>query len=194
MHQHSFAELVAKYEDPGRAEWQKPEAVVAKLGELTNKTVADIGAGSGYFSFRLADAGANVVAKDVDERFIHYLDSVNQGRPDSMKISVEKIPYDDPLLDSGSADIILLVNTYHHLENRLAYFKKVKTGLKESGKLYIVDFKKEESSFGPPPSLRLSSVEVSRELKKAGFSKILIDENTLPDQYILIAKKPMEAN
>ena len=73
MNQRPFEELVAHFEDPSRDEWQKPDAVLAQLGDLQGKKVMDIGSGTGYFSFRMAKAGAQVICADVDERFLEYI-------------------------------------------------------------------------------------------------------------------------
>src|SRR5262250_2336948 len=62
MHEMRFEDLVARFEDPARKEWQKPDEVIAGLGPLSGKTVADIGAGTGYFSFPTAARGAKVIA------------------------------------------------------------------------------------------------------------------------------------
>ena len=72
MNQASF-DSVARFEDPARETWQRPDAVIAALGPLEGKTVADLGAGTGYFSVRLAQAGARVLAVDVDPRFLDYI-------------------------------------------------------------------------------------------------------------------------
>ncbi len=71
MHQVGFDTLVKHFENPARAEWQKPEWVIEQLGDLTGKTVADIGAGTGYFAFRIARKAKKVIAIDIDERFLN---------------------------------------------------------------------------------------------------------------------------
>lgn len=73
MHQKSFGELVKQFEDPSRDIWQKPDTVIQILGDLQGKTVMDIGSGTGYFSFRLYDASANVICADVDDQFLNYI-------------------------------------------------------------------------------------------------------------------------
>src|SRR5579864_911511 len=74
MHQEDFGKLVARFEDPVRAQWQKPEKVIASLGTLDGKTVADIGAGTGYFAFPIAKEAAKVIAIDIDQRFLDYIE------------------------------------------------------------------------------------------------------------------------
>lgn len=148
----------------------------------------DIGAGTGYFSFRLAAHGANVIAADVDERFQEYIEAEIEKRGVD-NVSTRLVPFDGPKLENEEADIALIVDTYHHLENRPAYLKKVLAGLKPGGRFVVVDFKKEESPFGPPASHRIMATTVKEELEKAGFMVDNSDDKTLLYQYILTGKK-----
>ena len=185
MHKSSFEELVKQFENKDRILWQKPLIVLDKLGDIKGKKIADIGAGTGYFSFRLADMGAKVLALDVDQKFLDYIDQHKKEHT----ISTKKIPYDNPSIEYNSLDAVFTVNTYHHLESRSLYFREVFHALKEDGKLLIVDFKKEKTPHGPPSDIRISGQTVMQELHKAGFSKIIIDLSSLPEQYIITAKK-----
>lgn len=193
MHQHSFEELTRRFEDPARDEWQKPDQVIALLGDINGKTVVDIGAGTGYFTFRLADKGARVVAADVDDEFQNFIaekkKELNYG---DNQISLKKIPYDSPELAPGSADAVIIVNTYHHIENRVPYFKEVHAGLVNDGLLMVVDFKKEQAdpeAPGPPMEMRISKEEVMEELKQSGFTEFSVDNDLLSYQYIIRAYK-----
>ena len=80
MHQAEFDKLVARFEDPARAEWQKPEKIVASLEPLDRKTVADIGTGTGYFAFPIAKKAAKVIAIDIDKRFLDYIGTRNRRK------------------------------------------------------------------------------------------------------------------
>ena len=73
MQRHSIESIVQAFDSDERDEWQKPDEVITLLGNLKGKTVMDIGSGSGYFSFRLADAGARVICADVDNRFLDVI-------------------------------------------------------------------------------------------------------------------------
>lgn len=188
MHSQKFDTLVARFENEERAKWQQPEKVIALMGNLKKATVVEIGAGTGYFSFRIAPQAKQVIAADVDERFLKYINQKIQKENLSTKIQTRKIPYDSPLLEREEADWVLLVNVYHHIENRVDYFQKTKEGLKSKGKLMIVDFKKGDLPHGPSDEMKLSADAVKQELEKAGFKKIQIDQNTLEYQYILIAE------
>lgn len=185
MNHSSFEELVDQFENKDRAFWQKPSVVLDKLGNIEGKLFADIGAGTGYFSTRLADMGAKVLALDVDQRFLDYINDHKKGSA----IITRKVPFDKPSIEYNSIDGAITVNTYHHIENRPLYFREVFHALKENGILLIVDFKKEETLHGPPSNMRVSGQEVMKELAKAGFSKIIIDFTSLSEQYIISARK-----
>ena len=184
-----FDQLVARFEAPGREQWQKPQAIIKSLGDLKGKTVVEIGSGTGYFSFRLAETGAHVIAADVDERFQDYV----KLRKAALKLNddvlvTRLIPYDSPLLGKEEADIVLLVDVYHHIENRENYFRQVRTGIKPEGKLVIVDFKPVDTPDGPPLSMRIPPGQMQAELKAAGFTSFKLDNTMLSQQYILIAR------
>lgn len=183
MNKTSFEELVARFEDSTRVEWQKPDEVVALLGKIDGKTIMDIGAGTGYFAFRLAEKGANVIAADVDERFIDFI-----NKKENDKVTTRKVPFDSPNLAKAEVDIVIIVNTYHHIENRTDYFKQVLDGLKENGQLMIVDFKKEKTTHGPPVDHKFTESEVMEELKIAGFTEFEVNSELLPEQYVIMAK------
>jgi 2-polyprenyl-3-methyl-5-hydroxy-6-metoxy-1,4-benzoquinol methylase len=186
MHKSSFEELVKKFEDPEREEWQKPDLVMQKLGDIAGKKIANIGAGTGYFSRRLAQKGASIIALDVDDQFLNYINTHSQ---DSLDITTRKVPFNSPQLDSAEVNTVIIVNTYHHIENRYEYFRDVWRGIKPGGQLMVVGFKKEKTPNGPPVELRIDGFKVMRELQKAGFIKVVIDIKTLDYQYIVIAKK-----
>jgi 2-polyprenyl-3-methyl-5-hydroxy-6-metoxy-1,4-benzoquinol methylase len=183
----SVDELIKKFESPERDAYQKPEKVLEYLGNIEGLTIMDIGAGSGYFSIKLAKEGAKVIAADVDDSFQEFIR--NRIKENNLKnIETRKIPYDSPSLKDEEADIVLIVNTYHHIENRSKYFQKVKKGLNSNGKLIIIDFFKVEIPVGPPVNHKLSIDEVIKELQKAGYTTFNVNVDLLPYQYIIEAK------
>ena len=188
MHGSDFHELVARFEDPARAQWQKRDEVIASLGPLDGKTVADIGAGTGYFAFPLAKKAAKVIAIDMDQRFLDYIEGRKQAEKTGGNIETRLTAPDWPSLKPGEADIVLIVDTFHHIENRIEYLKKLKGVLGKAGLLVIIDFKKEKSPPGPPIELRLAPEQVESELKAAGFAVVSTDRDLLPYQYIIKAK------
>jgi 2-polyprenyl-3-methyl-5-hydroxy-6-metoxy-1,4-benzoquinol methylase len=188
MHQADFHALVAHFEDPARAQWQKPGEVIASLGSLEGKTVADIGAGSGYFSFPLAKKAAKVIAIDIDQRFLDYIEQKKRTQKVGTNVETRITAPDSPGLKPGEADVVLIVDTYHHIENRIDYFKKLKKDLAKDGVLVIVDYKKEKTPPGPPVELRVAQESVEAELKSAGFTIVNTDRDLLPYQYIIKAQ------
>ena len=193
MHQHDVKDLAAAFDDPERAVWQKPDEIIALWGELKGKKIMDIGAGSGYFSLRLAQKGARVIAADVNEEFQDFLKKKKKELKLSDKqLELRKVPYDSPDLEVEEADGVIIVNTYHHIEQRPDYFSRVAKGLKEDGTLMVVDFFKkefEEDVPGPPLKMKLSKETVVKELRQAGFNQFKVDTTLLPYQYIIQAKK-----
>jgi SAM-dependent methyltransferase len=190
MHSHDFETLVDRFEHTERDRWQQPEKVVQLLGDLTGKKVMDLGSGSGYFSFRLHEAGAHVICADVDERFLGYIEErKNQlDRIGRARIETRHVPYDAPGLQPREVDLVFTVNTYHHIDDRADYFRHVKEGLRPGGQLVVIDFFKADTPMGPPRDMKVDHATVREELMAAGFAKISVDTNTLFYQYIITAE------
>jgi SAM-dependent methyltransferase len=188
---HSGRDLQKHLDAPNRDAWQKPKEVLLAIGSLENKKVMDIGAGTGYFSYKLLDAGAEVIAADTDDYFIELLTTRSRERARNSKaLEIRKVPVDSPELTEGEVDVVLLVDTYHHIHNRQAYFKKVARGLKEGGQLVIVDYKKDSFlNEGPPREMRLTPENVVDELTTVGFVDFDIRTELLPKQYLIKAFK-----
>jgi len=187
MHQSSVENLIERFESPERDAYQQPEKVLEFLGDLLGQTIMDIGAGSGYFSVKLAEKGAKVIAADVDDEFQEFLQRrIEKSNLDN--IETRKIPYDSPNLKEEEVDMVLIVNAYHHIENRPEYFTKVKKGTKPEGQLVIIDFFKSEIPVGPPLDHKLPIDVVVNELKKAGYNSFEVNVDLLPYQYIIKAK------
>ncbi len=186
MHRASTEELIQRFESPERDAYQHPEQVLAYLGDLQGKTVMDIGAGSGYFSVKLAARGADVIAADVSDEFQAHLKKRVEDKGLS-NIRLRKLPYDSPLLGKEEVDMVLIVNTYHHIEQRTDYFAQVRQGIRPTGELVVIDFFKSEVPVGPPTDHKVSIDEVIAELKSAGFRRFVVDVNLLPYQFIIRA-------
>ena len=187
MHQASTDDLIQRFESEERDAYQEPEKVLAWMGNIVGKTVMDLGAGSGYFSIKLANAGAHVIAADVDTAFQRHIASRIEA--DSLSnIELRLIPYDDPMLAAGEADKVLVVNTYHHIHDRVAYFRKLKEGLSEEGELLIVDYMGGELPVGPPPEHKIAPDLVLKELKEAGYQEISLTDSLLQYQYLIRAR------
>lgn len=184
--------LTEDYSNTYREIWQKPDLVLQLLGGLKGKTVADIGAGSGFFTFRMIESADKVIAIDVDRRFINYLDSVKVRRlPENLqpKLETRLTTPDSPALQTEEVDVVVIVNTFMYIENHPNYLSILKRGMKEGGKLLIIDFKKKRTPVGPPSDIRQPLFVIENELYDAGYKNILTNDTALDYQYIVIAEK-----
>ncbi len=186
-HQHGFegAEHWAKvFDDPARDAWQKPHEVIEALKLAPDSAVADIGAGTGYFAVRLAHMTpkGRVYAVDIEPDMIKYLGERAQKSGLANLTPVLGAP-DDPKLPA-KVDLALLVDVYHHIGNREAYFRKLAGSLKPGGTVAIVDFAK-ESPVGPPPESRIAAKDVRAEMERAGYAQVR-EHGFLPNQYFLV--------
>jgi len=189
MHQTPVDQLVKRFDSPERDAYQQPEKVLDFLGNIQGKKIMDIGAGSGYFSIKLAKSGAKVIAADVNDKFQDYLKSrIEKENLGNLGIELRKIPYDDPSLKASEVHMVFLSNTYHHIENREEYFVKVRKGLDEEGELVIIDYFKTALPVGPPVDHKVSMDEIVAELKAAGFRQLEVEVDLLPYQFIIRAK------
>ncbi len=187
----NFEQLVADFELQDRGIWQKPELVISMLGNLEGKTVADIGASTGYFSFRLVPKAKRVIGIEIDQRFINFMDSVKVRLPEKYQSRFETrlAKENDPLLKTGEADAVIIVNTYAYIDNRVNYLRTLSKGMSNSGNLLIIDFKKNKLPIGPPEKYKVSQRQVETELHDAGFVIEKTDTEALDYQYMILARK-----
>jgi ubiquinone/menaquinone biosynthesis C-methylase UbiE len=190
--EHSFAdaEKYAKsFDDPARDVWQMPDRVIAALGLKPGQSVADLGAGTGYFSVRLArtPAAPKVFAVDIEQSMVDYVQAraKREGLANVVGVKADAGRSNLP----EAVDVVLIVDTYHHITNRVAYFAALRALMKPGAKLAIVDFKKDAAGEGPPPEFRFTPEQISEELAKAGFT-LQSQYDFLPRQMFLIYVMP----
>lgn len=174
------------YEGFNRDDWQKPEELVRALRIQPGQVIADLGSGSGYFAFRLAQAvtpGGKVYAVDVDEEMNSYVAA--QARERGLgNVEVILAKPDDPSLPAAGVHMIFSANTYHFLKNRSAYFANASKYLRPGGRVAIIDFRSRQwfDIFGAhytPGEL------IKSEMAKAGYT--LHEELAfLPRQHLLV--------
>jgi arsenite methyltransferase len=185
-HQHhppSSDEYAKVLEDPSRDEWQKPHDVIVALNLKATDSVADIGAGTGYFARRFANHAGKVYAVDIDEKLLAI---AARNAPPSLQ-TILSVP-DDPRLLPQSVDVVFFCDVLHHIESRPAYYAKLAKALKPGGRIVVIDFHKKDLPVGPPPSMKLSEQEVATELEQAGFA-VVQRLDILPYQYFVVFKK-----
>lgn len=181
---------IAAMETAEREAWEMPDRIVRAL-PIPGKdaVVADIGAGSGYFSRRLAAEvpAGKVYAVEIDDEFRAYIEAQREGWG-TPNIEPHLAFYDDPALPERSVDLVFLANTYAYLRNRVDYLKKVRGALRPGGKVVIIDFRPDAAapeSFAPDPKYRVAREAVVADLAKAGFA-LEREETFLPYQYFLV--------
>ena len=130
------------YEGFSRDGWQQPDRVIAALGIEPGDRVADLGSGSGYFTVHLAKAvgpEGRVYAVDVDEEMNAYLrERVEQAGVANVEVILGR--FEDPLLPDGGVDLVLTVDTYHHIEDRPTYFRNLRRDLTQGGRVAVIDY------------------------------------------------------
>lgn len=184
--------ILKQYDNPIRDFWQNPELVIEKLGNISGKVVADIGAGTGYFTFRMAPLASKVIAIDVENRFLEYIEDRKSELGESgftNKIETRLCLPDDPLIANEEVNVVLIVNTFHFIQDRIPYLKKIYSGMQPGGKLVLVDFKKGKMSVGPMESAKVALKTAEKELRAAGFTIEEKDTTGLQFQYIIKASK-----
>lgn len=191
---HDFVRVLQFYEGSARDAWQKPEAVIQLIekhlrqAKIRSATIADLGAGSGYFTFRLLDRGHRVKALENDDSFLTFLKDRGKSHAKNHNLEVRRAEAGGSNLKNGEVDIVLTVNVYHHMENRTAYFKNLKPAFRTAdGLLVIVDTKDGDLPLAPPPDIRVSVSTVVQELTEAGY-EVSVDNDTLPYQAIFLAR------
>lgn len=180
---------IARLEDPMRDAYQKPDEVVKALKLEEGEVIADIGAGSGYFTFRLArpvGEKGRVYAVDVSPDMIVHVNRRVRDLNVKNVVTILSAP-DDPLLADGSVDRFLIVDTWHHIGGHAKYLALLKRMLKPGGQVVMIDFKKAKTPVGPPMEVRIERDDLVREMEANGFQ--LAGEHTfLEYQYFLIFK------
>jgi len=186
-HQHSFGDAqkwAHIFDDPKRDEWQKPHEVIEKLALAPTAVVADVGAGTGYFAVRLANMlpQGRVYAVDIEPDMVKYL-ADRAKREKLLNMQAIAAAPDDPRLPA-QVDLILLVDTYHHINERERYFRNLRALLKSGGRLAVIDFRLDAPD-GPPKKTRIAPETVKQELARAGYA-LQSEHSFLPRQYFLV--------
>lgn len=185
---HSFDDVklfVKIFDNPKRKLWQKPALVTKSMDLKPGMSAADIGAGTGYFlPYLRASVGdkGKVWGLDVSKPMVKHM-AKRIKKAGWKNVTAKHVKYADPLLGAKSVDRVLIVNTWHHVKNRVAYAKKLKAALKAGGAVFVVDFKK-SSKKGPMKKHKLKPEQIVDEFKKAGMKATILKVD-LPDQYIV---------
>jgi len=175
-----------------RAGWQKPDAVVKALGLSGDETVADVGAGSGYFTFRLARAlpRGKVVAIDVEPEMVRHVH--HKARSEGIKnIEVVLGKADDPLVPS-KADIVFICDVLHHVKSRRAWMRNLAAAIKGGTRVVLIEFREGKLPEGPPEQVKIPKKEMIALAGAAGLKLVGEKKGLLPYQtYLEFGKPPL---
>ena len=157
------------------------------LGLKPSEVIADIGAGSGYFTFRLAhhvgDTG-KVYAVDVSSDMIRHINRRIRELKVTNVVSILADP-DDPLLPEGFVNRFFFCNSWHHIDNQTKYLSLMKQMLKSGGEIIMIDFHKKELPVGPPMEMKIAHEDLIKRMERNGF-RLTKDHTFLPYQYFLV--------
>jgi predicted methyltransferase len=187
IHRHSFGDAekwAHVFDDPERDAWQKPHQVIQALGLRPDAVIADIGAGTGYFAVRFANMvpAGKVYAVDVEPDMVRYLAERAKKEKRANLVAVKGAAGDPRLPEK--ADLVVLVDAYHHIGQRERYFRALAGSLKPGGRIAVIDFRMDSPS-GPPKSARVAPERVKAELAAAGYA-LAEEHGFLPRQYFLV--------
>lgn len=175
------------FDDPARDAWQKPEDVIRALALKPSARVADVGAGTGYFTVRLARAvpEGTVFAVDVERKMVEHIASraKEQGLANVRGVVASETAANLP----EAVDLVLMVNSFHHIEARAKYMQSIAGALREGGRVAIVEARLEAEQ-GPPKHFRMSITKIDEEMKAAGFVRVG-QHDFLPRQNLLVYER-----
>lgn len=190
----TIPELAATTAPLERDEWQRPEVIIGMANsDLTGMVFGDLFAGDGYFTWKLIDAGANVIAIDNDPKNVEALKAEKKARGLSdERLKIRAVPVGDPGLNIDEVDVALLVHKYHGIKDKVSYFSQLRKGMRYPKYLMVVDWQYRETPIGPAMSERTPTNDLMEELLKFGWSDVGAHSDKIPFQVIFFANDPMD--
>jgi ubiquinone/menaquinone biosynthesis C-methylase UbiE len=177
-----------KLNDPQRLVDLPPAFFKEKLGDLEVRTIADIGAGTGFFSrvFTTLYPNADIYAADISEFMVSYIQT--HVEPDYPAIKALLIKDSRVLLDTGSIDLIIMINLHHEIPDHDKMLSECHRLLRSGGKILICDWKKQDTGRGPALESRVEPETVKAQLQRNKYTEISIDQS-LKNNFLVIATK-----
>jgi ubiquinone/menaquinone biosynthesis C-methylase UbiE len=169
---------------PDRAEREQPDRVLDALKLAPDSTAADVGAGTGYFTVRLARRVKAVHATDLQPELLRMLD-VRLGKERIANVTLHRATDHDSGLPPGCCDLVMLVDVYHELSDPAGVMVTIRRALKPSGRLVLVEYRGEDPAVAIKPEHKMTLVQIKKELSELGFH--FVDSlEMLPDQRVVI--------
>ncbi len=181
---------IAFLERPDRARWQKPDAVVAAMALAGDETLVDVGAGSGYFTFRFARAlpRGQVVATDIAPEMVRHI----HHKAMSEKVAnVQAVvgQSDDPSIPED-ANVVFVCDVLHHVPAPAAWLGKLASQIKSGTRVAIIEFKPGKLPQGPPEKLKIPRKKLLAMATEAGLVLDVEKPKLLPYQTFTVFRKP----
>ena len=177
-----------------RDQWQHPEGMIGMMGgDLRNRVVADLFADDGYFTFKLLDAGADVIAVVNEPAQAERLEELKKakGLTDD-RLRIRLVPVGDPGLMPEEADMALMVHRFTTLSDRKSYFNLMRRGLRYPYLLFMLEWPKKQTQHGPPLAMRAAPEEIMETIGSLNYTDVSFNAATIPDQVIYVAHDPMD--
>jgi len=170
-----------------RDDEEEPNVALSVLKIEKGSAVADIGAGSGFLTERLAarvGPGGRVYANDLQPQMLQML-AARLAKKKITNVTLVQGDIDDPKLPSSSVDLEIMVDVYHEFSQPQAMLRKLRTALKPAGRMVLVEYRKEDPTVPIKFEHKMSVAEAKLEVEAEGFALSKVDES-LPRQHILI--------
>jgi ubiquinone/menaquinone biosynthesis C-methylase UbiE len=173
-----------------REEEEQPQKLVELMALRPAEVVADIGAGTGYFSFRMAAKvpDGKVLAVDIQQEMLDLLKQAARSR--GVK-NVEPVlgKIDDPCLPPASVDVALMVDAYHEFDHPREMMEGIVRGLKPGGRVVLVEYRAEDPDVPIKPLHKMTEAQAKKELAAVGLEHVKTHPD-LPRQHVMIFRKP----
>ena len=174
--------------DPERLKDIPPDYICSKLNLHDPEVLVDIGAGTGFFDVHFLQyaKGATIYACDTSEVMLEWMqENISPQYPNILptKMQEKEVP-----LEEGIADLVYMLNLHHELDDPQAVLREAYRILKSKGTLFIVDWKKEDMSEGPPTHIRYLPEQISEQMQESDFKNINVFLE-LPKHYLIVAQK-----
>jgi SAM-dependent methyltransferase len=169
---------------------EAPSRAIAMLNLAPDAVIADIGAGSGYYAFRLAGLIPNgkVIAVDIQQEMLDYLkDEATRRGIGNVVPHLGAI--DDIKMDPNTLDAVLMVDAYHEFSHPVEMLQSIRSALKPGGRIYLLEYRGEDSRVPIKPLHKMTVEQAVREFEALGFAFVEIKRG-LPWQHLLVFEKP----
>ncbi|MFO7693167.1 MAG: class I SAM-dependent methyltransferase [Vicinamibacterales bacterium] len=183
-------QYISMLERDTRDAMQHPARIMELLAIEPGTVVADVGAGSGYFTIPLARAvgpQGKVIATDIRQEMLDHI-AARLHEEELANVTLLKVEPTEPGLPAGTIDTVLMVDVIHYVKDRAGYARKLKPALAPGGRVVVIDFRYDPEAkreFAPPPEQQVPRETLDREMAESGFV-VAESYDFLPEQYFVV--------